>query len=299
MEITERIKVYNEDCFKRMALTPDESIDITLIDPPYLYLKHRLDRPFDEEKFFNEVKRTLTKNGFLIVFGRGASFYRWGAILDELGFSFKEEIVWDKMRTTSPVTAIGRRHETISIWGLGNAKINRIRVPFIEKYKHEPEKIKETINRIATVFGNRKTFDLLRKYYEKGEKIYEKSIDGYNITRSKGSTINMNRTIVFARGLEEGITEQSIIDEVGDWHTSIHPTQKPVRLLERLLRLVIPKKDIKELTVADWFGGSYSTMKACHNLGLNGVSTEIDKEFHNAGIEDLKSHCKQLNLFAI
>lgn len=210
-------------------------------------------------------------------------------MLADLGFNFKEEIIWDKLRTTSPVTPIGRKHETISIFSKGNGKINKIRVPFLKKYKHEPEKIKETINRIATTFGNRKTFDLLLKYYDNGEKTYEKSVDKWGITRSNGSTLNMNRTIVFARGLEEGITEQSIIKEVGDWHTSIHPTQKPVRLIERLLALVIPKdKEPNEIVVADFYGGSFSTMEAVYNMQMQGISCEIDEEYFLKGKERIE-----------
>ncbi len=286
------IKLFNEDNKDLMARLPEESIDVILTDPPYLYLKNqKLEREFDEQLFFSECKRLLTKNGFIVLFGRGTSFYRWNTILDDLEFTFKEEIIWDKCRTTSPVTPIGRKHETVSVFSKGKGKINKLRVPFIEKYKHEPEKIKETINRIATTFGNRKTFKLLKRYYETGEKKYEKSVDGYCHTRSENSTVNMNRTIVFARGLEEGVTEQSIIKEVGDWYSSIHPTQKPVHLLERLLALVIPDKPKNEIVVADFFGGSFSTMEAVFNMGMQGISCEIDKEYFEAGkkrIDNLK-----------
>lgn len=285
------IQLFNCDNLQLMAKMEDESVDVILTDPPYLYLKNqKLEREFDEQLFFSECKRILTKNGFIVLFGRGTSFYRWNTILDNLGFTFKEEIIWDKCRTTSPVTPIGRKHETIAIFSKGIGGINKIRVPFLEKYKHEPEKIKETINRIATTFGNRKTFELLKKYYNDGIKIYEKSVDGYCHTRSKGSTVNMNRTIVFARGLEEGITEQSLIKEVADWHTSIHPTQKPVRLLERLLALVIPKdKPKEEVTVLDPFGGSFSTMEAVYNMGMKGISCEINEEYYELGKERIEN----------
>lgn len=285
-----KIEIYNEDCLVGIKRIPANSVDVILTDPPYLYLKNqKLDRPFDELLFFAECKRVLTEDGFVVIFGRGRSFYRWNTILADLGFNFKEEIVWDKLRTTSPVTPIGRRHETISIHSKSKGKINKRRVPFFDKYKHEPEKVKETINRIATTFGNRKTFALLKKYYEEDVCIYEKSVDKWGVTRSNGSTVNMNRTIVFARALEEGVTEQSIIKEVGDWHTSIHPTQKPVRLLERLLSLVVPLgKAVEEITVLDPFGGSFATMVAAHNLGLKGISFEIDKEYFCSGRERLE-----------
>jgi site-specific DNA-methyltransferase (adenine-specific) len=291
-------RIYNEDCLKGMSHIDDCSIDCILTDPPYLYLKNqKLDRPFDETVFFNHVKRVLKKDGFIVLFGRGTSFYRWNTMLADLGFTFKEEIVWDKCRTTSPVTPISRKHEIVSVHTKGTGRVNRIRVPFIEKYKHEPEKIKETISRLATTFGNRKTFDLLKKYYEQGYKEYLPTKGGYALTRSAESNINQNRTIVFAVGLEEGITEQSIIKECADHFSriQIHPVQKPVRLLERLLALVSKEGDL----VLDPFSGSGSTAIAALNTGRNFIGFEIDEEYYNAANRRVKDAIKEVksNLF--
>lgn len=112
-----KINIYNSDNLEIMAKMPDESIDVICIDPPYLYLKNqKLERPFDEQKFFTECKRVLTKDGFIVMFGRGSSFYRWNTILEDLKFNFKEEIIWNKRRITSPALALGRLHECISIF---------------------------------------------------------------------------------------------------------------------------------------------------------------------------------------
>lgn len=280
------IQLYNEDNLEVMKRLPNESIDVICIDPPYLYLKNqKLERPFDEQEFFEECKRLLTKNGFIVMFGRGISFYRWNGILDRLGFVFKEEIVWNKRRITSPVLPLGRTHETISIFSKGKGKINKVKIDVFEKYKFDPEKIQRIAERLSTVFGNRKTFDLLKEYYDNGLKKYYKSVDSkFNATRSQESNINQNRTIVDAVALEEGSIEISIIDEVSDHYNTIVPTQKPVKLIERLLALVIPQeKERKDIIVADWFGGSMSTMAAVHNMGMQGISTEIDEEYFEAG----------------
>ena len=279
------IQLYNEDNLEVMKRLPNESIDVICIDPPYLYLKNqKLERPFDEQKFFSECKRLLTKNGKIVLFGRGLSFARWTLILDDLNVEFKEEIIWDKRRITSPVLPLGRRHESIHIFSKKGA-VNRVKVDVFERYKFEPHKLDRIVQRLATTFGNRETFDLLRKYYNDGHKEYHKSVDSkFNATRSRDSNKNMNRTIVFAMGLEEGVTEQSIIHCASDHYNTIHPTQKPVALIERLLALVIPQdKERKEIVVADWFGGSMSTMEAIINMGMQGISTEIDKEYFEAG----------------
>ena len=94
-----------------------------------------------------------------------------------------------------------------------------------------------------------------------------------------------------------GMNEKSIIKENRDHYTAIHPTQKPVRLLERLLMLCAPNKPKQEITVADFFGGSFSTMEAAYNLGLNGISCEIDKEYFEKGLERIKEITNQQKLF--
>lgn len=279
------IKLYNQDCLEGMQILADESIDVICIDPPYLYLKNqKLERPFDEHKFFSECKRLLTKKGFIVMFGRGTSFYRWNTILADLGFTFKEEIIWDKKQVSSPMNSISRRHETISIFSKDKAVINKVKVPFIEANRFEPHKIDHAIYRITTTFGNRKTFQLLKEYYENGKYEYNEGKERKFNATLQTDIKKTNRTLQFAITIEDGVMERSIIPQVRDHYSAIHPTQKPVRLLERLLALVIPQdKEPKDTVVADFFGGSFSTMEAVHNMGLQGISYEIDKEYFEAG----------------
>ena len=64
------LQLYNADNLEVMANLADESIDVICIDPPYLYLKNqKLERPFDETKFFTECKRLLTKKVLLYYLG--------------------------------------------------------------------------------------------------------------------------------------------------------------------------------------------------------------------------------------
>jgi len=405
MKVTYNIEIYNESCFDRIALTDSGSIDIICIDPPYLYLKHKLDAAFDEELFFNECKRILTKNGFIIVFGRGASFYRWGSMLDRLDFTFKEEIIWDKSQCSSPLMALSRVHETVSIWTKGKGTINKCKIPYLEMKGNDIDSICGDIKRMRSILKNTKSLNAVLEFLENNtrdtsekwdanqlsissvitkedrsvsairsiseglnektiirtdrleqEKFTKHSVNtdkrekgdraadviqgisfGLNeksiIHQKQGVTISSDKvgkvpdSVVDMNKIVNGMSEKSIIttdaftflksyyyellellqqngqttiyEELRNHYGSIHPTEKPVRLLERLIQLVIPKdKATNKVIVADWFGGSYSTMKAVHNLGLRGVSTEILKEYHLSGMESLKDHCKQLNLFA-
>lgn len=154
-------KIYNEDCLEGMKRISDGSIDCILTDPPYLYLKNqKLDRPFDEQTFFTECKRVLKKDGFIVLFGRGTSFYRWNCILADMGFTFKEEIVWDKINTTSPLLPLSRKHETISVHCLGNKSVKRCKIHYDEICKHDDPKIISDAKRIVSYLRNNNMDDI-------------------------------------------------------------------------------------------------------------------------------------------
>ena len=103
MELTENISLLHGECTVLLSKITDGSIDAIITDPPYGYLKNqKLDIPFNEHILFQEAKRVLKPTGFIVMFGRGTAFYRWNTILENLGFIFKEEVIWNKGQTTSP-----------------------------------------------------------------------------------------------------------------------------------------------------------------------------------------------------
>ena len=327
------IKLYNCDNLELMSSMPDGSVDVILTDPPYLYLKNqKLDKEFDENLFFSECKRVLVKDGFIVLFGRGTSFYRWNTILADLGFTFKEEIVWDKRHISSPLLPIGRCHEIVSIHTKGNGSINKVKVPYLEMKGHDLDAIVTDIKKLRTVFKNAKSLKAVQEFIElnygnDGKPVVPysgecnanyTSVSGTIKTQDRcasvmaqfenGSTektivqvfgdvskskhcVNRpsklkveNRCVAVARSMQDGHNEKSIISQRRDHYGTIHPTQKPVRLLERLLALVIPKdKESKDITVFDPFGGSFSTMEAVYNMQMQGISCEIDEEYFESG----------------
>lgn len=282
------IQLYNADNLEVMATLPDESIDVICIDPPYLYLKNqKLERPFDEPKFFAECKRLLTKKGFIVLFGRGTSFYRWNTILDDLGFVFKEEVIWDKGRTTAPTLPIGRRHETVAIFTKKNGVINKSKIPYIERKKHNIDSLILDIKAISNALKNKDKLKKIQEFLEGNTSIvYMNKMKKINHRVSlKNEIRETDKLLLRVKSIEQGVLEESmmIVSRDAPCYT-IHPTQKPVRLLERLLALVIPKdKPLNEIVVADFFAGSMSCMEAVHNMGMKGIATEIDQEYFEKG----------------
>lgn len=323
-------RIYNEDCLIGMRKIPDANIDVILTDPPYLYLKNqKLDRPFDENVFFNEVKRVLKKDGFIVMFGRGTSFYRWNTILADLGFTFKEEFIWDKGYCTSPLMPISRIHETISIHTLGKGSIIKQKIPYLEMKRYNIPSIMDDIKRLCTTFGNPKSLLAVKTFLKNNTLDYdgsckanftsvssglnvqnrcasvmravregfnEKSIIRTDLNKKTGDGLTGasknqgNKCVTVAQSFEKGMNEKSIIKETPNHYRAIHPTQKPVRLIERLLNLVCAEG----VTVLDPFSGSGSTAVACLNTNRNFIGFEIDKEYYDAGCNRID---KSLGLF--
>ena len=73
----------------------------------------------------------------------------------------------------------------------------------------------------------------------------------------------------------------------------IHPTQKPVRLYEWLLKNYAKPGD----KILDTHLGSGSIAIACYNLGFELTGYEIDEEYFRAAKERLERHMRQGRLF--
>lgn len=325
----DRIDLFNEHNESLLPKLKDESIDIICIDPPYLYLYgQKLERPFNEIIFFTECARVLSNDGFIVLFGRGESFYRWNHLLSEIikdcngnygfkvydhntgdvinrlpfksVFSFKEEIIWDKGYCSSPLLAISRVHETVSLWTKGNGIINRTKVPYGEMKFNDPRGLKSDIKRLKVILNNPKSLDSVLSFLETGEiKHQSDKPHKHNVSAQISGLKTPDRSMAVIQSMQNGMNEKSIIKTVRDHYDTIHPTQKPTRLIERLLNLVIPNDKPKDrIVVADFFGGSFSCMEAVFNLGMCGLSTEIDEEYFTSGLNRIKSlQTAQLQLF--
>ena len=73
----------------------------------------------------------------------------------------------------------------------------------------------------------------------------------------------------------------------------IHPTQKPVALYRWLLHNYAKPGD----KILDTHGGSRSLAIACHQMGFDHVSCEIDLDYHNDSVKRFKEQTMQQDLF--
>ncbi|NOZ06569.1 MAG: site-specific DNA-methyltransferase [Chloroflexi bacterium] len=136
------------DCTEVLHALPENSIDLIFADPPYnLQLQRELWRPnmtkvdavddawdqFDDFQAYDEFsrnwlracRRVLKETGTLWVIGSYHNIYRVGAIMQDLGYWFLNDIVWIK---TNPMpnfrgVRFSNAHETL-IWA-GKAQGSR------------------------------------------------------------------------------------------------------------------------------------------------------------------------------
>ena len=75
-------------------------------------------------------------------------------------------------------------------------------------------------------------------------------------------------------------------DEKNEWYEKIHPTQKPIKLLEKLIKIFTDEGDV----VIDPVAGSGSTLIAAHNINRKSYGFEIKKDFYKEASEWIETN---------
>lgn len=74
----------------------------------------------------------------------------------------------------------------------------------------------------------------------------------------------------------------------------LHPTQKPVKLMKKLISIFTDPGDV----VIDPCAGSASTLVAAHNLGRISYGFEIKKDFYKAALARIEAATQQADMFS-
>lgn len=74
---------------------------------------------------------------------------------------------------------------------------------------------------------------------------------------------------------------------------TIHPTQKPIALLVKLLNMFTKEGDL----ILDPFAGSQSLRIACHKLKRDYIGFEIDKDYYEKGTKWYNEYSAQISIF--
>lgn len=115
---------------------------------------------------------------------------------------------------------------------------------------------------------------------------------------SNGKYISSVEFMVFVRGKNAtfnnvGYNEQLKTFEYGvpSSKNRLHPTEKPIEMLERLIKIHSNEND----TVLDMFMGSCTTGIACINTNRNFIGMEIDENYFNISLKRIDKKRKYVD----
>lgn len=232
------------DCLELMKDIPDESIDMILCDLPYGTTACKWDTIIPLELLWVEYERIIKNSGIICLFGQEpfSSMVRTSNLK-----LYRYDWVWQKHKPSNFQLMSyqpGRVHENIMIFSKAKACYTKNG----EMISYFPQK------------------EVMEKPRKANAKIYSDSklLHGY-------SKINKDNFKIY--------TEKnpiSILKFNSPVHR-VHPTQKPVDLLEYLIKTYTQENE----TVLDNCMGSGSTGVACIHTNRNFIGMELDETYFN------------------
>lgn len=248
------------DCLERMKEIPDGSVDAVICDPPYGTTSCKWDSVVDLNLMWLELKRIIKPYGAIVLFGQEpfSSALRVSNIEE-----FKYDWFWRKTRPS----------------GFTNAKLKPLK----------DLEVISVFSKGATANGSKRNMP----YYPQG-------LDDCNEKWERPRTyLEGDRGVNPARAntkLKRVITKKGYPRQVLDFpnpnNARIHPTQKPVELMEYLIKTYTNE----DQTVLDFTAGSFTTGFACLNLNRNFIGIELNKNYFDIGVNRIKDRIKQLDL---
>ena len=248
------------DCLEVMKDIPDKSIDMILCDLPYGTTACKWDVIIPFEPLWEQYERVIRKEGAIVLFG--SQPFTSNLIMSNAR-RFKYEWVWYKNMPTGFQYAKYRpmsNHENILVFGKGKTTYNKI----LQQTKSE------IVKRNAKS-GKKRVF--------KGDD----SEQSFNL-KNNGSVSEFSEWVNPTTVQEFNCVPKS--------QGSIHPTQKPVALMEYLIKTYTNEGEI----VLDNCMGSGTTGVACKNTNRNFIGIELDETYFNIAKERIENHTKQLGI---
>lgn len=231
------IKLYNGDCLEVMKDIPDGSVDCIVCDLPYGTTKCSWDAIIPFDKLWCEYARICKKTAAIVLFGQEP--FSSSLRLSNLA-DYRYDIYWEKERLTNinqVKRRVGKTVETISVFYKKQCTYN----PQMTEYNGKPRTNKVKNGKLGKLTDDR-----------------EKSVFEYNDTGLRYPT----QVWKFQR----------------DCLTSnLHPTQKPLALVEQLVVTFSNSGD----TVLDNCMGSGTTGVACVRTDRSFIGIELDDNYFN------------------
>jgi len=224
------------DCLEGMPLIPNKSIDMILCDLPYGTTACKWDTIIPFEPLWEQYKRIIKDNGAIVL---TASQPFTSALVMSNPDMFKYEWIWEKHKATNFMNGNYQPmkiHENVLVFGNGKVNYNPQKVDGKEYKQRGSHNIQ-----IAGVNGKE-----MPKVYSKNHEPNKR----LPVSIQKFSNHNQK-------------------------NNRLHPTQKPVALMEYLIKTYTNEGDL----VLDNCAGSGTTGVACKNLNRDFILIEKEQEY--------------------
>ncbi len=230
--------VLQGDCLELMKDIPDKSIDMILCYLPYGTTACKWDTIIPFEPLWEQYKRIIKDNGAIVL---TASQPFTSALVMSNVKMFKYEWIWNKNKGSNIMLA-----------------------------KKQPLKVHENV----LVFGGANYFPQMENVVGK---IRDQRLEKEKINRTDGA-VTPKGAIKYAKDYDPSKkypTSIRLFTNHREKEQVFHPTQKPVPLLEYLIKTYTNEGDL----VLDNCAGSGTTGVACKNTGRNYILMEKEQEY--------------------
>ena len=225
------------DCLELMKEIPDKSMNAIICDLPYGTTACKWDSVIPFEPLWEQYKRIIKDNGAIVLFG---SQPFTSALIMSNPKDFKYEWIWQKTK--------GSNFQTL---------------------KHQPWKMHENI----LVFNAKGVYNP-QKYTVSEDKIDKRKNVNDPLTNKEGVYGKLKRT----RKKDDGTRFPDSVQKFKNPNNnSLHPTQKPLKLLKYLVKTYTNEND----WVLDNTCGSNTTGIACYDLNRNYIGIEKNEDIYN------------------
>ena len=290
------IELMQGDCLEVMKEIPDGSVDMVLTDPPYgtaggmgkgeerykRLAESSWDLTIETVEMFEQCNRVLRTNGALILFAQEP--YTSRIITQAHGnLPFSYRMVWLKdhfanclvankapVSYTEDVCVFRKRYDTTASH------------PLLGYFHQADERAKKAGIRWNEILGN----GMASHYFTKGVQFCIPTASNYKNLQKTGffeipycEVLRVDKEyrdmfkVVF--NLDVGQKYKSNVLKYKKDYGGLHPTQKPVALMEDLVRTYTNEGE----TVLDFTMGCGTTGVACKNLGRDFIGIELDQNY--------------------
>ena len=246
-----KINLMQGDCLERMKEIESGSVDMILADPPYGTTACKWDSIIPLEPMWEQLKRVIKPNGAIVI--TGSQPFTTTLIRSNMKM-FKYCWVWEKGQPSGFVQSKNKpmsKHEDIVVFSTG-----------VTVHKGQSKKRME--------------------YNPQGLLPYGKKVRLASPSKGAGG-VNC-RPSLKKHGLQEFTNYPDTILKFNG-QKGLHPTQKPVELMEYLIKTYTNETE----TVLDFTMGSGSTGVACVNTNRNFIGIELDQDYFEIAKERINN----------